>query len=69
MNRFYSPLLNQVGVVKFYKKLFEVYYTDSPVGEVWLFKLFNMGIKVSHITRHFSGPYNLSNGNTIRGRK
>ena len=45
---------------KIWRKSFEVYDTDSPVGEVWQLT-FISGIEISHMTRHSSKPNKLRN--------
>ena len=56
-----------MSAIKFRRKLFQVYETDSPDGEVYQ-KNFIMCIKVSHMTRHSSQSNKLRNVNTARGR-
>ena len=49
-----------------WRTCFEVYDTDSPVGNVWQL-YFYYGIEINHMTRHSSKPNKLRNENPVRG--
>ena len=56
-----------MSAIKFRKKLFEVYDTDSPDAEVYKLIFFTC-IEVSHMTIHSNKSNKLRNVNTVRGR-
>ena len=57
-----------MSAIKFRKKkLFELYDTDSPDGEVYQLNFITC-IEVGHMTRHYSKSNKLRNVNTVRGK-